>query len=115
VTTTGPEGVIVESATEPAVPVPAAELSRMADPTGAGDTFRAGFLAGAGHRLGHEGAARLGCAMASLVMETSGTQEYLFRPAKLLARIGGSYGPGVAAEMAARIGLAQPARAGEKV
>ena len=115
VTTTGPEGATVESATEPAVSVPAAKLTRIADPTGAGDAFRAGFLAGLGHRLGHEGAARLGCAMAALVMETSGTQEYLFRPATFLVRIGESYGSGAAAGMAARIGLAHPARAGEKV
>ena len=115
VTTTGPEGAIVESATEPAVSVPAAELRRMADPTGAGDAFRAGFLAGVGHRLDHEGAARLGCVMAALVIETSGTQEYLFQPDGFFARISGSYGPGGAAEMAARIGLAQSARAEEKV
>jgi hypothetical protein len=47
--------------------------------------------------------------MAALVMETSGTQEYLFQPEEFLTRISESYGSGVAAEMAARIGLAQPA------
>jgi adenosine kinase len=63
------------------------------------------------HPQGHEGAARLGCAMAALVMETSGTQEYLFQPEEFLGRISESNGSGVAAEMAARIPLAQPARA----
>ena len=115
VTTTGPDGAVVESATQPAVSVPAAALGRAADPTGAGDAFRAGFLAGTGHGLDHEGAARLGCALAALVMETSGTQEYLFQPEEFLARIGESYGSGPAAEMAARIPLAQPARVEEKV
>jgi adenosine kinase len=115
VTTTGPQGAIIESATGPAVSVPAAALRTATDPTGAGDAFRAGFLAGIGHGLGHEGAARLGCAMAALVMETSGTQEYLFRPEEFLARISESYGSGVATEMSARIGLAQPPRAKEKV
>jgi adenosine kinase len=109
VTTTGPDGAIVESATQPAVSVPAAALRRAVDPTGAGDAFRAGFLASIGHGLGHEGAARLGCAMAALVMETSGTQEYLFQPEELFARLSESYGSSVAAEMAARIRLAQPA------
>jgi hypothetical protein len=47
--------------------------------------------------------------MAALVMETSGTQEYLFQPEEFLTRISESYGPGVAAELAARTGLAQPA------
>ena len=53
--------------------------------------------------------------MAALVMETSGTQEYLFQPEEFLARIGESYGSGVAAEIAARIGLTEPVRAEEKV
>jgi adenosine kinase len=105
VTTTGPAGAIIESATEPVISVPAAALRRTADPTGAGDAFRAGFLGGIGRGLGHQGAARLGCAMAALVMETSGTQEYLFQAEEFLARISESYGSGAAAEMAARIGL----------
>jgi adenosine kinase len=115
VTTTGPDGAVVESATQPAVSVPAAVLGRVADPTGAGDAFRAGFLTGTGHGLGHEGAARLGCAMAAQVMETTGTQEYRFQPEEFLARISESYGSGVAVEMAGRIPLAQPARVEEKV
>ncbi|HUA30464.1 MAG TPA: carbohydrate kinase family protein [Streptosporangiaceae bacterium] len=109
VTTTGPDGAVVESATQPAVSVPAAALRQAVDPTGAGDAFRAGFLAGIAHGLGHQGAARLGCTMAALVMETSGTQEYQFQPEEFLARISGSYGSGAAAEMAARIGLTLPA------
>ena len=99
VTTTGPAGAIVESAAQPVVSVPAAALRRTVDPTGAGDAFRAGFLAGIGHGLGHEAAARLGCAMAALVMETSGTQEYLFQAEEFLARISESYGSGAAAAM----------------
>ena len=97
------------------VSVAAAALTRTADPTGAGDAFRAGFLAGVGHGLSNEGAAQLGCAMAALVMETSGTQEYLFKSEEFIARIGESYGPAVAAEMGARLGLTSPARAEEKV
>jgi adenosine kinase len=115
VTTTGPQGAIIESATEPAVPVAAAALGKIADPTGAGDAFRAGFLAGIGHGLGHEKAAQLGCAMAALVMETSGTQEYFFEPEEFLARLSESYGPRAAAEVAARTGLTQPTRAEENI
>jgi adenosine kinase len=114
VTTTGPTGVTIESSTGPAVSVPAAVLSTAADPTGAGDAFRAGFLAGVCHGLGHEGAAQLGCAMAALVMETSGTQEYLLEPEEFLGRIGKSYGPGAAADVATRIRMPSPAPAKEK-
>jgi adenosine kinase len=115
VTTTGPKGVIIESRTGPPVSVPAAALGRVTDPTGAGDAFRAGFLAGICRGLGHDGAAQLGCAMAALVMETSGTQEYLFEPDGFLARIEASYGSRPAAELTARIGLTSPAAAEEKV
>jgi adenosine kinase len=115
VTTTGPKGVIIESRTGPPVSVSAAALSRVTDPTGAGDAFRAGFLAGVCRGLGLDGAAQLGCAMAALVMETSGTQEYLFEPDGFLARIEASYGSRPAAELTARIGLTSPAAAEEKV
>jgi adenosine kinase len=115
VTTTGPTGVTIESSTGPAVSVPAAVLSTAADPTGAGDAFRAGFLAGVCRGLGHEGAAQLGCAMAALVMETSGTQEYLFEPEEFLGRIGKSYGPGAAADVATRIRMPSRAPTKEKV
>jgi adenosine kinase len=115
VTTTGPNGVTIESSARPALSVPAAELGTAADPTGAGDGFRAGFLAGVCHGLGLERAAQLGCAMAALVMETSGTQEYLFEPEDFLRRIGESYGPEAAAGMAARLRMPSPAPAKEKV
>lgn len=114
-TTTGPKGAIIESATGPAIPVAAAELKQTADPTGAGDAFRAGFLAGICNGLGHERAAQLGCTMAALVMETSGTQEYIFESDGLLARVGESYGPQVAAEIAAHIGLTLVPLTEEKV
>ena len=114
-TTTGPKGVIIESAAGPAIPVAAADLKQTADPTGAGDAFRAGFLVGICNGLGHERAAQLGCTMAALVMETSGTQEYIFEPDGLLARVGESYGSQVAAEIAAHIGLTPAALTEEKV
>jgi adenosine kinase len=114
VTTTGPNGAIIESSAGRAIPVAAAELKRTADPTGAGDAFRAGFLAGICHGLGHERAAQLGCTMAALVMETSGTQEYMFEPDGLLARIGESYGTRVAGEIAGHIGLTATAPRGRR-
>jgi adenosine kinase len=115
VTTTGPNGVTIESSTGPAVSVPAAVLGTAADPTGAGDAFRAGFLAGVCHGLGHEGAAQLGCAMAALVMETSGTQEYRFEPEEFLGRIAKSYGAGVTSDVATRISMPSPIPVREKV
>jgi adenosine kinase len=68
-----------------------------------------------GVSLDYEGAAQLGCAMAALVMEASGTQEYRFQQEEFLARIGESYGAQVAAKMAVSIGPTSPSRAKEKV
>jgi adenosine kinase len=115
VTTTGPQGVTIESAGSPLVSVAAAALGQTVDPTGAGDGFRAGFLTGICSGLGPERSAQLGCAMAALVMETTGTQEYAFEPERFLARISESYGARAAAEVAARVSLTSPALVKEKV
>jgi adenosine kinase len=109
VTTTGPKGVIIESSAGPSVSVAAAALGQTVDPTGAGDAFRAGFLAGTCRGVGQERSAQMGCAMAALVMETTGTQEYVFEPEGFLARISESYGAQAAAEVGARVSLTSPA------
>ena len=49
-----------------------------ADPTGVGDAFRAGLLAGLEKGLGLERAAQLGSYIAVLVLETVGPQEWTF-------------------------------------
>ena len=115
VTTTGPKGVIIESSAGPSVSVAAAALGQTVDPTGAGDAFRAGFLAGICSGIGQERSAQMGCAMAALVLETTGTQEYVFEPDGFLARISESYGTQAAAEVGARISLTSPVLAKEKV
>lgn len=75
VTTLGPGGVTIATSGQPPVFVPAAADRGKADPTGVGDAFRAGFLAGISRGLGHERSAQMGCVLATLVLETSGTQE----------------------------------------
>jgi adenosine kinase len=115
VTTIGPEGVIIESPAGPSLSVDAAGLGQTADPTGAGDAFRAGFLAGIGSGLGQERSAQMGCAMAALVMEITGTQEYQFGLADFLARIGESYGAQAAAEVGAQVSPVSPELAKETI
>jgi adenosine kinase len=115
VTTTGPKGVIIEASAGPSISVTAAALGQTVDPTGAGDAFRAGFLAGIGSGLSQERSAQLGCAMAALVMETTGTQEYQFELAAFLSRISESYGAQAAAEVGARLRPIAPELVKEKV
>lgn len=62
-------------------------------PTGAGDAFRAGFLAGVTWGVTSERAAQLGCALATVVRESVGTQEYETSAADLSARTDKAYGP----------------------
>ena len=109
VTTLGPRGVTIAVADEPPICVPPAAVRWTADPTGGGDAFRAGFLAGTSSGLGHERSAQMGCVMAALVLETSGTQEYAFQPADFVARIAESYSPAAAADVATVMGLTPPA------
>jgi adenosine kinase len=100
VMTRGAKGVTVQRPGEPAVAVtPPQELTK-ADPTGVGDAFRAGFLAGVQWGVGDERAAQLGCMLATLVIESVGTQEHRYEPATFLNRFSETYGADSAAEVA---------------
>ncbi|MGX1267650.1 carbohydrate kinase family protein [Streptomyces phaeoluteigriseus] len=76
ITTRGADGVSLERRDRPTLRVPAVPTTRTVDPTGVGDAFRAGFLTGLAHRRAPADAARLGCALATRVLETTGSQEY---------------------------------------
>ncbi len=100
VTTLGAAGARVDRLGEPPVivgPVPGVVPQ---EPTGAGDAFRAGFLAAIAWGLPLERAAQLGNMMAVHALETVGTQEYELTPALLAERLTAAYGPQAAAEVA---------------
>jgi adenosine kinase len=101
--TRGAKGVTVQRPGEPVISVtPPQELTK-ADPTGVGDAFRAGFLAGAAWGVGDERAAQLGCMLATLVIESVGTQEHKLEPETFMERFSEAYGPDSAAEVAAHV------------
>ncbi len=103
VTTLGADGVrILARDTEP-IEVKAAAGVVAVEPTGVGDAFRAGFLAGLEWRLGHERAAQIGCVLAAYVVETVGTQEYSFSPGQFVERVRTSYGDTAADEVATNL------------
>ncbi|MFD8599471.1 carbohydrate kinase family protein [Kitasatospora sp. NPDC059646] len=99
VTTLGAKGVRIQRNGEPDILVGCAAEERKADPTGVGDGFRAGFLAGISWGLGLERAAQIGCMLATLVIETVGTQEYELRGGHFLERFEAAYGAQAAAEI----------------
>ena len=69
------------------------------DPTGVGDAFRSGFVAGLSWGLGHERSAQIGSMLATYCIETKGTQEYRFTKADFLARFTQAYGASASAEI----------------
>jgi adenosine kinase len=100
VMTRGAKGVTVQRPGEPVISVTPPQERLKADPTGVGDAFRAGFLAGVAWGVGDERAAQLGCLLATLVIESVGTQEHEFEPETFMERFREAYGPDNAAEVA---------------
>jgi adenosine kinase len=70
------------------------------DPTGVGDAFRAGFLAGQAWGLDLGRSAEIGSMAATYVLEHVGTQEYTVRADDFLARFRAVYGDAAADEVA---------------
>lgn len=103
IVTHGADGVTVERAGDRAIEVPAVASSAPVDPTGVGDAFRAGFLWGRAHRLSVERSAQAGCALATVVLETSGAQEYSLEHEVFTDRVGRAYGADAAGEIASRL------------
>lgn len=108
ITTLGPQGAKVERRGERAVVVPIAEEDRKADPTGVGDAFRAGFLAGMAWGLSDERSAQLGSLLATYVIETIGTQEYELAQQHFLGRMARTYGDDAAAEVEPHLSCPRP-------
>ncbi len=96
VTTLGANGAIIESATAPARRIAAVPTDAPARSGGAGTGFRAGFLAALRRGADPATAARLGTAVATLVLETPEAQG--FRPdlSSLVSRVAAAHGPAAA-------------------
>ncbi len=99
VTTLGPHGVRIDRKGEEPIVVPAPEEEVKADPTGVGDAFRAGFLAGVAWNLSLERSAQIGNMLATLALETVGTQEYELGRGRFLERLAKAYGDEAAADI----------------
>ena len=100
VVTLGSKGAKVESATGEFVQVGVPQEKSKTDPTGVGDSFRSGFIAGLAWGLSHERCAQIGSLIATYVIETMGTQEYRFSSAEFLARFEAAYGAEAATQIA---------------
>jgi adenosine kinase len=103
VTTLGKEGVAITGRDIDPIRVPVAREIHAYDPTGVGDGFRAGFFAARSWGLPLERCAQVGALLATLVLETVGTQEYTITPAEFVKRLGESFGDDAADEVVAHL------------
>jgi adenosine kinase len=103
VVTLGSKGAKVESAAGEFVQVTCPQENSKTDPTGVGDSFRSGFIAGLAWRVSHERCAQLGALIATYVIETLGTQEYRFTNAQFVERFAQAYGQAAADEIAVHL------------
>jgi adenosine kinase len=99
VTTLGKNGVEITGRDMERIHVPVAREVEAYDPTGVGDGFRAGFFAALSWGLGLQSSAQVGALLATLVLETVGTQEYEVEAESFLKRLAESYGDDAASEV----------------
>jgi adenosine kinase len=99
VTTLGSKGVEITGREVERVHVPVANERSKQDPTGVGDAFRAGFLTAREWGLSWERSAQVGSLLATMVLETVGTQEYVVKPNDFADRLAESYGDDCAADV----------------
>src|SRR5258706_769232 len=102
-TTLGKDGVRITGRELDEIHVRVAQEIRAYDPTGVGDGFRSGFFAARSWGLPLERAAQVGSLLATLVLETVGTQEYEVRPDIFVKRLAESYGDDCAFDVRAFI------------
>jgi adenosine kinase len=99
VVTLGSKGAQIEEHGKETIYVGVPKEKSKTDPTGVGDNFRSGFIAGLSWGLNHERCAQLGSMLATYCLETTGTQEYRFTKAEFLARFNEAYGESATAEI----------------
>jgi len=103
IVTLGSDGARIESIDGTFIKVGCAKEKEKIDPTGVGDSFRSGFVAGLAWGLSLERCAQLGSMIATYVIETTGTQEYRFTKDEFVGRFQEAYGAEAAAEISAHL------------
>jgi adenosine kinase len=99
VTTLGAKGARIQSKHETIATVACPPETERIDPTGVGDSFRAGYLAAYSWGLIPERCAQVGSMLATYVIETVGTQEYTFTNKEFVQRFSSFYGASAASEI----------------
>jgi adenosine kinase len=72
--------------------IPSVAPKRLVDPTGVGDAYRAGLIAGMCHNLSWDVAGRIGSLAATYVLEEHGTQRHHYALANFFRRYAENFG-----------------------
>jgi adenosine kinase len=91
ITTLGEKGSLISNP-EMDVPIPAAIVHNVVDPTGAGDAYRAGLLKGIVSGRDIETSAKMGTVAAAFAVERYGTQEHHHTYEDFIARYKNNFG-----------------------
>lgn len=73
------------------IQIPSAPATKVIDPTGAGDAYRAGLMAGILHELPLDAAGRVGSLAATYVVEVKGTQSHRYTSDEFAKRYGQTF------------------------
>ncbi|MBV9913449.1 MAG: carbohydrate kinase family protein [Sinobacteraceae bacterium] len=91
IVTRGAQGSVIHTA-DAEFEIPCAEPSRVVDPTGCGDAYRAGLLHGLLHGLDWPTTGRIASLMGAIKIESLGTQNHYFAPEEFQERLRRSFG-----------------------
>jgi len=91
ITTLGEKGSLISSS-DGDMQIPAAKISEILDPTGAGDAYRAGLIKGLAMGKDIETAAKMGAVAAAYAIEKYGTQEHYFTYNEFVERYRSNFG-----------------------
>lgn len=101
--TLGSNGARIQTQAGELIEVKCPQEKAKMDPTGVGDSFRSGFIAGLSWGLSHERCLQIGAMLATYVIETTGTQEYRFTAQEFIDRFKQAYGESAAADVSANL------------
>jgi adenosine kinase len=75
------------------VEIPIAPISKLTDPTGAGDAYIGGFVFGLARGFSLEVAGRVAALAGAYAIEHQGCQEHHYTPEEFVERYEGAFGP----------------------
>ena len=93
VVTLGAEGSKILLPEQDEILIPPAQISEFVDPTGAGDSYRSGFVAGLRRGFDLETCGRMGSVASAYVVEQNGPQSHGYTPQDFSERYQANFGP----------------------